>query len=61
MARGWIDLAKLKEMVPVVIAGALWGTGKHVCLHNTDKMAILRSRITKSPLPMHLVAVLCLL
>ena len=49
-----------KELVPIVIAAALWGHHwKHSCVcFNSDNMAvvgIIRSRTAKDPLLMHLV------
>ena len=49
-----------KELVPVVVAAAIWGrhwSGQHVCFH-TDNMAvvaIITSRTAKPPLLMHLL------
>lgn len=54
-----IDIA-VKEMVPVVIAAALWGRywqGKHICFHSDNEavVATLRSGTAKVPLLMHLL------
>lgn len=58
---GWenIDIS-VKELVPVVIAAALWGkhwTSKHVCFHsdNMAVVAILASRTAKTQLLVHLL------
>ena len=58
---GWeeIDIS-VKELVPVVVAAALWGglwRGKHICFHS-DNMAvvsILSTKTAKSPHLMHLL------
>ncbi len=55
----WVDIAS-KELVPVVVAAALWGpywSGKHVCFHsdNMSVVAILASRTARTPLLMHLL------
>jgi hypothetical protein len=53
---GWeeVDIS-VKELVPVVMASALWGrhwTSKHICFHsdNMSVVAILASRTAKTPL-----------
>ena len=59
--RGWeeIDIS-VKELVPVVVAAALWGglwRGKHICFHldNMVVVSILSIRTAKSPHLMHLL------
>jgi hypothetical protein len=54
--KDWVNVdISVKELVPVVVAAALWGwhwTSKHVCFHS-DNMAvvsILASRTAKTPL-----------
>ncbi len=54
-----IDISS-KELVPVVVASALWGSywsGKHVCFHsdNMAVVAVLSSRTSQDPLLMHLL------
>ena len=48
------------ELVPVVIAAALWGehwSGQHVCFHsdNTGVVSVLKSRTAETPFQMHLL------
>ena len=50
---GAVDIAT-KELIPVVIAAALWGSrwaGKHVCFHtdNMSVVAILSSQAARTP------------
>ena len=52
-----IDIAA-KEMVPIVVAAALWGRlweGCHICLHsdNMAVVAVLNKRTAKDPLLLH--------
>lgn len=54
-----IDISA-KELVPVVVAAALWGgrwAGQHICFHsdNMAVVAVLTSMTTQSPLLMHLL------
>ena len=58
---GWEEMdISVKELVPVVMAAALWGgswQGQHICFHsdNMAVVAILNSKTAKSPLLMHLL------
>ena len=54
-----IDIAA-KEMVPIVVAAALWGRlweGCHICFHsdNMAVVAVLNKRTAKDPLLLHLL------
>ena len=58
---GWeeIDIS-VKELVPVVVAAALWGglwRGKHICFHSNNMavVSILSTKTAKSPHLMHLL------
>ncbi len=57
----WADIdISAKEMVPIVVAAALWGhnwAGQHVRFNsdNTAVVAVLNSRTAKSPLLAHLL------
>ena len=58
---GWdnVDIS-VKELVPVVVAAALWGEKwkqKHICFHsdNMAMVSIFKSRTTTSVLSMHLL------
>ena len=58
---GWeeVDISA-KELIPVVIAAALWGhgwQGQHICFHS-DNMAVvatINSKTARAPLLMHLL------
>ena len=57
----WIDRSiATKEMVPVVVAAALWGRaweGRHVCFHS-DNMAVVSILSKRSAKDQHLLALL---
>lgn len=59
--REWQDTdISVKELVPVVVAAALWGkywAGKHIRFHsdNMAVVAVLNSRSARTPLLMHLL------
>ena len=57
----WVNRSiATKEMVPVVVAAALWGRaweGRHVCFHS-DNMAVVQILTKRSAKDLHLLALL---